>query len=154
MIISLISWVESYLMTLHFYRDYLASNIMNVLSRHRLIVDGVWIGNRIYRTLISRKDYAATVLHTSQITIGHTRSFKFVTVFISRCLAAAPNGERSLSSGFPNCPRPRLPAAHSNSSQELNPSGYLIPLLTYLLTYGAEPFLRSHQLCSHSRTIP
>jgi hypothetical protein len=25
-------------------------------------------------------------------------------------------------------------------------------LLTYLLTYGAEPFLRSHQLCSHSRT--
>jgi hypothetical protein len=25
-------------------------------------------------------------------------------------------------------------------------------LLTYLLAYGAEPFLRSHQLCSHSRT--
>jgi hypothetical protein len=28
------------------------------------------------------------------------------------------------------------------------PSSYL---LTYLLTYGAEPFLRSDQLCSHSR---
>jgi hypothetical protein len=25
-------------------------------------------------------------------------------------------------------------------------------LLTYLLTYGAEPFLRRRQLCSHSRT--
>jgi hypothetical protein len=25
-------------------------------------------------------------------------------------------------------------------------------LLTYLLTYGAEPFLRSHKLCSQSRT--
>jgi hypothetical protein len=25
-------------------------------------------------------------------------------------------------------------------------------LLIYLLTYEAEPFLRSHQLCSHSRT--
>jgi hypothetical protein len=24
---------------------------------------------------------------------------------------------------------------------------------TYLLTYGAEPFLRSHQLCSHSRIL-
>jgi hypothetical protein len=25
-------------------------------------------------------------------------------------------------------------------------------MLTYLLTYGAERFLRTHQLCSHSRT--
>jgi hypothetical protein len=28
----------------------------------------------------------------------------------------------------------------------------VIAILTYLLTYGAEPFLRSCQLCSHSRT--
>jgi hypothetical protein len=27
-----------------------------------------------------------------------------------------------------------------------------LQLYTYLLTYGAEPFLRSCQLCSHSRT--
>jgi hypothetical protein len=27
-----------------------------------------------------------------------------------------------------------------------------MPILTHLLTYGAEPFLRSSQLCSHSRT--
>jgi hypothetical protein len=29
---------------------------------------------------------------------------------------------------------------------------YSSPNIIYLLTYGAEPFLRSHQLCSHSRT--
>jgi hypothetical protein len=30
--------------------------------------------------------------------------------------------------------------------------GHQNELHTYLLTYGAEPFLRSRQLCSHSRT--
>jgi hypothetical protein len=29
----------------------------------------------------------------------------------------------------------------------------LLKALSYLLTYGAEPFLRSRQLCSHSRTF-
>jgi hypothetical protein len=29
--------------------------------------------------------------------------------------------------------------------------GAALSLRTYLLTYGAEPFLRSRQLCSHSR---
>jgi hypothetical protein len=31
--------------------------------------------------------------------------------FTSRCLVAAPNGGRSSTSGFPNCPRPQLPAS-------------------------------------------
>jgi hypothetical protein len=70
-------------------------------------------------------DYALTVLHTSQITIGHTRSSQSVTVFTSRCLVAASIGGGSPSSGFPNRTRPQLPATHSNSSQWLNPSGYL-----------------------------
>jgi hypothetical protein len=61
------------------------------------------------------KDYALAVLHTSQITIGHITSSHSVIVFTSRCLVAACNGERSSSCGFPNCPRPRLPACHSNS---------------------------------------
>jgi hypothetical protein len=43
----------------------------------------------------------------------------------SRCLVAASNGGPSFFSGFPNCPRPHIPASHSNSSQQLNPSGYL-----------------------------
>jgi hypothetical protein len=37
-------------------------------------------------------------------------------VFTSRCLVEASNGERSHSFGFPNCPRPQIPASISNSS--------------------------------------
>jgi hypothetical protein len=37
------------------------------------------------------KDYALTVLHTSQITTGCTRSSQSVTVFSSCCLVAASN---------------------------------------------------------------
>jgi hypothetical protein len=43
-------------------------------------------------------------------------------VFTSRCLVAASNSGHSPSSGFPNYPRPQLPASHSNSSQRLNPN--------------------------------
>jgi hypothetical protein len=32
------------------------------------------------------------------------------------------------------------------------PGGVIGPLCTYVLTHGAEPFLRDRQLCSHSRT--
>jgi hypothetical protein len=74
--------------------------------------------------ITTRKDYAF-LLHTSLITIGHTRSSQSVPVFSSRCLVAASNGRRSPSSGFPNCPRAQPPASHSNRSQQLNPSGFL-----------------------------
>jgi hypothetical protein len=40
-------------------------------------------------------------------------------------LVGASNGESSPSSGFPSCFRPQRPASHSNSSQQLNRSGYL-----------------------------
>jgi hypothetical protein len=51
-------------------------------------------------------------------------------VFSGRCVFTSPlvtasNGKHSPSSGFLNCPQPQLPASHSNSSQQLNPSGYL-----------------------------
>jgi hypothetical protein len=77
------------------------------------------------------KDYVLTVIHTSQITIGPTSSSQSVTVFTSRCSVVASNGGLSASSGFPNCPRPQLPASHSNSSEQLNSSGYLINSLTH-----------------------
>jgi hypothetical protein len=48
------------------------------------------------------KDYALTVLHISQIPIGHTRSSQSVTVFTSRCLVETSKGGRSPYSGFPN----------------------------------------------------
>jgi hypothetical protein len=85
----------------------------------------------ILRLVTTSNDYAFTVLHTSQITIGHARSSQSVTVFTSRCLVASSNGGRSPSSGLPNCPRPQLPASHSNSSERLNPSAYLTNSLTH-----------------------
>jgi hypothetical protein len=89
----------------------------------------------LLKLIITSKAYALTVLHTSQIAIGHIRSSKFVTVFTSSCLVAASNSGRSPSSGFPNYPPPQLPASHSDSSQQLNPSGYLADWLTNQLTH-------------------
>jgi hypothetical protein len=86
-------------------------------------IDWIWIDNCIYwmsHLVITSKDYALTVLHTSQITIGHTRSSDSVTVFNSHCLVVASNSEHSPSSGFLNYPWPQLPASHSNSSQQWN----------------------------------
>jgi hypothetical protein len=40
----------------------------------------------------------------------------------SPLLGSGFNDGHSLSSGFPHCPRPQLPASHSNISQQLNPS--------------------------------
>jgi hypothetical protein len=65
------------------------------------------------------KNYTLTVLHTSQITIGHTRSSHSL-ILTSRYLVAASNDGRSPSSRFPNGPRPQLPVSKSNSSQQLN----------------------------------
>jgi hypothetical protein len=48
-----------------------------ILSRDKMTIDGVWIGNQFIELLqlvTTTKDYALTVLHTSQITVGHTRS--------------------------------------------------------------------------------
>jgi hypothetical protein len=72
--------------------------------------------------MTTSKDYAVTVLHSSEITVGRNRSFHSVTVFTSRCLVAGSNGGHSSFFGFPNCPRPQLPASNSNNSQQLHPS--------------------------------
>jgi hypothetical protein len=61
--------------------------------------------------------------YTLHFTITHT-----LVSTITSSLSLLGNGfhdERSPSSGFANGPRPQLPASHSNSSQHLNPSGYL-----------------------------
>jgi hypothetical protein len=75
---------------------------------------------------------------------GHIKSSQSVTVFTSCCLVAASNGKCSPSSGFSNCPWPQLPASHSNSSQQLNPSGSLTHSLSLSLSL-------THSL-SHSLT--
>jgi hypothetical protein len=38
------------------------------------------------------KDYVVTIVHTSHISIGHTRSSRSVIVFTNRCSVAASNG--------------------------------------------------------------
>jgi hypothetical protein len=87
---------------------------------------GLVIGfNELLQLVTTSKDYAVTVLHTSQITIEHTRSSQSVAVFTSRCSIAASSGICSVTSGFPNCPQPQLPASHSKSSQQLNHSSPL-----------------------------
>jgi hypothetical protein len=89
-------------------------------------IDGVWIGNWIYWafTLVTMNNYdCLTELLTPKIIL--TKADIKSSQSLVRCLAAAFNGERSPSSGFPNCPRPQLPASHSNTSQQLNPSGSL-----------------------------
>jgi hypothetical protein len=63
--------------------------------------------------------------HLLQFIRAHAYIFLTSCVFTNRCLVAASNGGRSPSSGFPNFPGPQLPASNSNSSRQLNPSGYL-----------------------------
>jgi hypothetical protein len=50
---------------------------------------------------------------------------KVFSVLLSRCSVAALNIVHPPYTGFPNCPRPQLPASHSNSSQRLSTSSYL-----------------------------
>jgi hypothetical protein len=64
------------------------------------------------------RDYTL-LLHT------HTITRVYSHVFTRPCSVAASNGGRSLSSGFPNYPRPQLPASNSKSSQRLNLSSPL-----------------------------
>jgi hypothetical protein len=112
-----------------------------------VIIDGVWLVLgfiELLQLVTTSKGYALTVLHTSQITIGHIRSSQSVTDFYCRCLVAASNGGRSLSSGHPNCPRPQLQASHSNISQQLDPSGYLANSLTN------QPFYPSPNLSAYN----
>jgi hypothetical protein len=73
------------------------------------LIERIWTGYgsaigfiEVLQLVTTSKDYAFTVLHTSQITIGHIRSPQSVTVFTSRCLPVASKGGRSLSSVFLN----------------------------------------------------
>jgi hypothetical protein len=93
-------------------------------------IDGFWIDDRIYWTLW----YSAWLLFTVHC-YTHTNTPQCPQSRLHCCcLAAASNGGRSPSSGFPKCHRPQVPASHSNSSQRLNPSRPLTHSLTHSLT--------------------
>jgi hypothetical protein len=86
----------------------------SIVTCIRVTIDGAWIGIEVLQLIITSKDYALTVLRTSQVTVGHTKSSQSVTVFTSRCLVVASNVGLSPSSGFPNYPRPQLLASHNS----------------------------------------
>jgi hypothetical protein len=81
---------------------------LSIWSHDGLNIDVFWISVvfiELLQHVNTSKDYALTDLHTSQITIGHTRSSQSVTDFTNCCLVAAFNSGHSSSYGFPNCPR-------------------------------------------------
>jgi hypothetical protein len=61
--------------------------ILFVLLLDRMTIDEVWTG----KVATTRRDYGDTDLHTSQITIRHTRFSQPVTVFTS-LLVMVSNG--------------------------------------------------------------
>jgi hypothetical protein len=67
-------------------------------------IDGFWIDDRIYWTFwYSAWLYFAVHYHAHTHTHTHTHTCDPSHIFISRCSVAASNGERSSSSGSPNC---------------------------------------------------
>jgi hypothetical protein len=100
-----------------------------ILSRDwNVTIDGFWLDDRIYWTLWYNAWLQCTV-HSFTVTHTHTHTYPQSRLHC-RCLVAASNGERPPSPGFPNGPRPQLPASNSNSSQRLNRSGCLTHWLT------------------------
>jgi hypothetical protein len=95
-------------------------------------MDGVWIGNLTYLTLTTSnciiKIVTVTVLHTSQITIRHTRSPQSIIVLISRCLVAAFNPGHSPYSLILNYPQPQLPASHRSQLKPIQQKDKAIPV--------------------------
>jgi hypothetical protein len=83
-----------------------------------MTIEGFWIDDRIYWTL-----WYSSWLHF--IFHYYTRTIVPTVMSYCRCLVATSNVWRSPSPGFPNYPRPQLPASHSNSSERLNRSSYL-----------------------------
>jgi hypothetical protein len=81
----------------------------------------LWMGFRLVIGFIELFDTARD--YTLQFTVTHI-SVHSQSLYC-RCLVAAFNGGRSPSSGFPNCPRPQLPASKSKSTQQLKPNSPL-----------------------------
>jgi hypothetical protein len=95
----------------HPYSSVITGNniIFNILPRDRVIIDGFWVGNRIYWTVIQ----LVTTLNKS---VQHTDQCSH-----SCCLVTASNHAYSLASGLPNCPW----LSTSNFSRQFSTGRYL-----------------------------
>jgi hypothetical protein len=111
-----------------------------------------WICNWIYWTLTDpwlQVIITVLLIHTLYCSLEHTRACCGLTSL----LVMVSNGRHSSSSGFPNCPRPQLPAFNRNSSQWLNLSSSLnhqpthtTPLTALLIAPQHGP-CRKHRSC-------
>jgi hypothetical protein len=103
-------------------------NIFTYLSVTR---DEVSIGNWIYWTLQI----------TTTVSLSYSKDHcnysihKVFSMFSDCCLVSASNIGRSPSSGFPNCPRPQLPASHF-SQLELSTDSATAQSQCYFTTGG------------------
>jgi hypothetical protein len=111
--------------------------------------ESLWTGFGLVGGFIERLQNAATnnygrltELHTPKMTTAtaHIKSSQF---FTSRCLVAAFNGGRSRSSGFPNCPRPQLPASHFSQLHLSKHSANRGQSQSYFTTGGLPPISSS-----------
>jgi hypothetical protein len=106
-------------------------------------VDRVWIGNCIYWTLTDpwlQVIITNSLINTLYSSLEHTHKASQPACCVSTSLLVmASNGRRSSSSRFLNCPQHQLPASHSNSSQQLNHTGYLTHSLTHPPTNSLTP---------------
>jgi hypothetical protein len=96
------------------YAIEMGSGVM-ILSNVGVVFYGVWIGDCFYWPLIH-----TIPSYILQFTVAQALVFSVLYSLHWRCLVAVFSGGSSPSSGFPNSPRPQLPASHSNSSQWLN----------------------------------
>jgi hypothetical protein len=82
------------------------------ISTCLVIISGVWIGNWIYwaLTLITKNNY--DILTELQNSKDHCNCSTHKVFSVSRSLVSASKDARSLTSKFPNCPRPQLPASY------------------------------------------
>jgi hypothetical protein len=101
------------------------------MSNNTSILSRVWSETRQdldwWSDLLDSLMQLVTALHKS---LSHTDKCSQPRSSL-RCLVAASNGRHSPSSGFPNCPRPQLPASNSNCSHRLNCNSSLTHLLTH-----------------------
>jgi hypothetical protein len=100
--------------------------------------DGVWIGNRIYWTLTGRN--YKYLLQSQWVTqkFAITTAQKTFSVLTSRSLVEASNGGHSPSSGFPNSPRPQLPASHFSTATLNWLTAKLLLALASIVILGSE----------------
>jgi hypothetical protein len=109
-----------------------------------------WLQTGFGLVIIFIEHFDTTRDHALKIIVTRRLVSQCVTISTRRCSVVASNCGRSPFSGSPNCPRPQLPAFHSNSSQKLNPSGYL----THQTTQLSHSPIDSIPLTDCSQTCP